>query len=448
MGLLETAVDPRTQSYLDAREATLAALAELETALDAAREGGGERAVTRHHARGKLLARERIELLVDRDSPLLELSPVAGWGTPTPVGAAVVTAIGVIEDRACVIVATDPTVRGGTTNAATLRKILRAQEIALQNRLPVVCLLESSGYEPAEHSEIFMLAGRVVAGFARLAAERIPTTGTFFGEIGSRSDKPIGDLTSLSGADLTSSFDYLIALAPRAGGRQLDHLAEDERDALRLTRQCVQRFPRGPRHRPGPVPPPLHDPEDLLAIPPTEPRELLGRILDGSEFDEVQPEYGGAVCAGWGTLHGHPVAVLANAIGAPGPAEAEKTTRLVKHAELSGTPLLFLRHGEQPAAGAETAITAAVADAAVPVLAVRVGSWHGPASVGSQARFRFAWPRADAALAAGPDGAGPAEPASALALSGQLDDDGVIDPRDTRTVLGFCLSVIQPEARR
>jgi acyl-CoA carboxylase subunit beta len=428
MGLLETAVDPRTQSYLDAREATLASLAQLETALDAAREGGGERAVTRHHARGKLLARERIELLVDRDSPLLELSPVAGWGTTTPVGAAVVTAIGVIEDRACVIIATDPTVRGGAVGAATLRKILRAQEIAHQNRLPVVSLIETTGYEPAEHSEIFMLTGRVVAGFARLTAARIPTTGTFFGE-----------LTSLCGADLTGSFDYLVALAPHAAGRHLDHLAEDERDALRLTRQCVQRFPRVASSPPVPVPPPAYDPEDLLAVPATEPREILGRLLDASEFDEVQPEYGTAVCAGWGTLHGHPVAALANATGVPGAEEAQKAGRLVRHAELSGTPLLVLRHGALPAAGTETAVTAAVTDAAVPVLAVRVGSWHGLASVSAQARFRFAWPRADAAL----DGPGSTDPASALYLSGQLDDDGVIDPRDTRTVLGFCLSVIR-----
>jgi acetyl-CoA carboxylase carboxyltransferase component len=437
MGLLETGVDPRAQSYLDAREAMLASLAELETALDSAREGGGEKAVTRHHARGKLLARERIELLVDRDSPLLELSPVAGWGTSTPVGAAVVTAIGVIEDRACVIIASDPTVRGGAVNAATLRKILRAQEIAHQSRLPLVGLIEATGYEPAEHSEIFMHTGRVVAGFARLAAARIPTAGTFF-----------GDLASRYGSDLAGSFDYLVALAPQAAGRPVDHLAEDERDALRLTRQCVLRFPVAGTagSRPGSAPPPTHDPDDLLAVPATEPREILGRILDSSEFDEVQPGYGGALCAGWGTLHGHPVAALANVTGPPGAEEADKAARLVRHAEATRTPLLFLRHGTLPAAGSEAAVTAAVTGVAVPVVTVRVGSWHGLASVGSQARFRFAWPNAHAALASAGSSDQPATPA--LYLSGQLDDDGVIDPRDTRTVLGFCLSVIQSGSRR
>jgi acetyl-CoA carboxylase carboxyltransferase component len=428
MALLETAVDPRAQSYLDARAAMLAALAELDTALDAAREGGGERAVTRHHARGKLLARERIELLVDRDSPLLELSPMAGWGTGTPIGAAVVTAVGVIEDRACLIIASDPTVRGGAVNAATLRKILRAQEIAHQNRLPVVGLIEATGYELAEHSEIFVHTGRVVAGFAQLSAARIPTVGTFFGDW----------------AELVGSFDQLVRLAPPAAGRPADHLAEDERDALRLTRHCVRRLPVEGGPAAGPAGQPVHDPEDLLAVPASEPREILARLLDSSEFDEVQPGYGTAVCAGWGTLHGHRVAVLADATGASRAEEVDKSARLVRHAEATRTPLLFLRHGSLPAAGAEAAVTAAVSGAAVPAVTVRVGGWHGLASVGTQARFRFAWPNAHAALA----GPGGSDPASALYLSGQLADDGIIDPRDTRTVLGFCLSVSLPGSRQ
>jgi acetyl-CoA carboxylase carboxyltransferase component len=135
----------------------------------------------------------------------------------------------------------------------------------------------------------------------------------------------------------------------------------------------------------------LCDPEDLLAVPATEPREILAR--------------------------------------------------LVRRAEAARTPLLFLRHGILPAAGAEAAVTTAVSGAAVPAVTVRVGGWHGPASVGTPARFRVAWPTAHAALSAGSD------PASALYLSGQLDDDGIIDPRDTRTVLGFCLSVSQPGTR-
>src|SRR5688572_33353170 len=138
MAVLDTAIDPRNPSYLQNRSAMLERLAELELALDAARGGGGEKYVTRHHARGKLLPRERIELLVDQDSPFLELSPVAAWGTDFPVGASVVAGIGVIEGVECMVVANDPTVRGGAVNPYSLRKTRRAGEIALANRLPLV----------------------------------------------------------------------------------------------------------------------------------------------------------------------------------------------------------------------------------------------------------------------------------------------------------------------
>src|SRR5690606_37669886 len=140
-----TALDPRAPSFVENRAAMLERLAELEAALDAARAGGGEKYVARHHKRGRLLPRERIELLVDRDSPFLELCPVAAWGSDYPVGAGVVTGIGVISGVECVIVANDPTVRGGAVNPYTLKKTARAGEIAAANRLPMVNLVESAG---------------------------------------------------------------------------------------------------------------------------------------------------------------------------------------------------------------------------------------------------------------------------------------------------------------
>jgi acetyl-CoA carboxylase carboxyltransferase component len=470
MGVLETTVDPRAQSYLDVRTATLSSLAELETGLDAAREGGGEREVTRHHARGKLLARERVELLVDRDSPLLELSPVAGWGTGGPVGAAVVTAVGMVADRPCVIMASDPTVRGGAVGTGTLQKVQRAQQIAQQNRLPLIGLLEANGTEPADQPGILGHAGEVVAGFARLASARIPTAAACF-----------GGSTWLAGVDLADSFDYLVGIRPAGGtgttwgtgmtggtggtgaaggnSRPVDHLAEDERDALRLTRRCVQRlcpgpslgsadldgghpppYPDGPDGGPAAVQLPRHDPEDLLAIPVTEPREILARVVDGSELDEDQPGYGPAVCAGWARVHGHPVAVLANAGPVSGAEEVGKVIRFVQRAESAGTPLLLLRHGTGLPSPAETAL----AGAAVPLLTLRVGPWQGVSAVAARARFRFAWPGAGVTPAGSPGEGHPGPAAeSALRRSGRLDDDGVIDPRDTRTVLGFCLWLVQ-----
>ena len=145
MTVLDTALDPRTPRYLERRSATLERLSRLETALDAARAGGGEKAVTRHHARGKLLPRERVEMLLDQDSPFLELSPEAAWGTEFPVGAGVVTGVGVVEGVECVIIATDPTVARNAVDPYPLEKIRRAARIASANRLPLVDLVESAG---------------------------------------------------------------------------------------------------------------------------------------------------------------------------------------------------------------------------------------------------------------------------------------------------------------
>jgi acyl-CoA carboxylase subunit beta len=433
MGTLDTAVDPRTQSYLDNRSAMLAALATLECAFDAAREGGGERAITRHHARGKLLARERIELLVDRDSPLLELSTVAGWGANAPVGAGVVTAIGVVADRPCVIIANDPTVRGGAVSGWGLKKILRAQQIAHHNRLPLVCLLEPGGVEPGDQSEIFLRGGQFLAGLARLGASRIPSVGVFFGP------RPAGVEVAAPG----DWFDYLIMLRGHATtSAPVDHLAEDDRDALRLTRRCARGF-----RQPPPVTgsseviPPRHDPEDLLAVPPADAHEIVSRILDGSEFEQAGPAYASAVCTGWGKVHGHPVAVLADAHGPVTDDDTRRVARFIRRAETAGVPLLFLRHGGPATPAAEATTVAAVAAAVVPVVTLRVGDWGGLPAVGAEARFRFAWPNTRGGLDL--TGGDPNTPgSSALYLSGRLDDDGLIDPRDTRTVLGFCLWII------
>lgn len=414
MGLLDTAVDHRAEPFRTARAEMLGALARLESALDAAREGGGERAVTRHHARGKLLARERIELLVDRDSPLLELCPVAAWGTGGPVGGGVVTAIGVVEDLPCLLIAHDPTVSNGGVDPVPgfPEKVRRALQIASQNRLPLLWLAEDARYDGA---------GDLQAGLAQVAA-CVPTIAAYFGA---------------PPATRTGPFDYAIALCGGAtrnrrdrAGDAVTHLADDERDALRLARQCVRR-PRGCRRAAAAVAvPPKHDPEGLLALPDADPREVLARILDGSEFDEIDGNSGGLVCAGWGEVHGQPVAVLADqpAVASPGNPAAGMwpAMRLVRLAARSGTPLLYLGQGAR-AAGP---LVAAVASAGVPLLAVRTGDDPGDAALAALARFRFGWP----------DRGSDAD----LAASGRLSDDGVIDPRDTRTVLGICRSVIHP----
>ena len=184
MPVLASAIDPASPEFRDNRSAMLERLGELDAALDTARAGGGAKYTERHHGRGKLLARERIELLVDRDAPFLELMPVAAFGSDMgaaagfPVGAGIVTGIGVVAGTPCMIVANDPTVRGGAVNPYTLKKTQRAGDIALANRLPMINLVESGGADLPSQAEIFIPGGRVFRDLTRFSAARIPTAST------------------------------------------------------------------------------------------------------------------------------------------------------------------------------------------------------------------------------------------------------------------------------
>ncbi|HZE48680.1 MAG TPA: carboxyl transferase domain-containing protein, partial [Jatrophihabitantaceae bacterium] len=181
MTALRSTVDAGSADFAANRDPMLAKLADIDAEHSKALAGGGPKYTERHHQRGKLLPRERIELLVDPDSPFLELSPLAAWGSDFAVGASVVTGVGVIEGVECMIVASDPTVRGGTSNPWTLRKSLRANEIALQNRLPLVSLVESGGADLPTQKEIFIPGGRGFRDLTRLSAAGIPTIALVFG---------------------------------------------------------------------------------------------------------------------------------------------------------------------------------------------------------------------------------------------------------------------------
>lgn len=181
MTVLPTGLDTASPEYAANRAALLDKLAELDAAHAKALEGGGEKYVERHRKRGKLLARERIELLVDEDSPFLELSPLAAWGSDYAVGASLVTGIGVVEGVECLITANDPTVRGGASNPWTLKKALRANEIAFANRLPAISLVESGGADLPSQKEIFIPGGALFRDLTRLSAAGIPTVAVVFG---------------------------------------------------------------------------------------------------------------------------------------------------------------------------------------------------------------------------------------------------------------------------
>src|SRR6201995_3757407 len=269
--VLRSAVDTSSDAYLANRKGQLAAIAALNEQLELARAGGGARYSQRHHDRGRLLARERLELLVDRDSPLLELSALAGWGTEFSVGASIVTGVGVVSGVECVLIAHDPTVRGGSMNPYTLRKNLRALEIARRNRLPVINLVESGGADLPTQSDLFVNAGKIFHDLTELSAMGIPTIALVFGN------------STAGGAYVPGLCDYAVLVDQQAkvflggpplvkmatgeesgdeelGGAEMhsrvsglaDYFAADELDCIRIGRQIVSELTWG-KLGPGPA---------------------------------------------------------------------------------------------------------------------------------------------------------------------------------------------------
>ncbi|MCL2732477.1 MAG: acyl-CoA carboxylase subunit beta [Actinomycetia bacterium] len=506
----------RGKDFAERRATMLDRLAEVAAAHAEALAGGGPKYQERHRGRGKLLARERIELLLDPDTPFLELSPLAGWGSDFTTGASLVTGIGVVEGVECLVTANDPTVRGGASNPWTLKKALRANEIAFANRLPVVSLVESGGADLPSQKEIFIPGGALFRDLTRLSAAGIPTVAVVFGN------------STAGGAYVPGMSDHVIMVKERSkvflggpplvkmatgeesddeelGGADMharvsglaDYFALDEPDALRTARRVVARLnwrKAGPDPRPSPRPP-LFDEEDLLGIvpgdlrTPFDPREVIVRVADGSEFDEFKPLYGPSLATGWAEVHGYPVGVLANAQGVLFSAESQKAAQFIQLANQRDIPLVFLHNTTGYMVGREyeqggiikhgSMMINAVSNSRVPHISVLMGASYGAGHYGMcgrayEPRFLFSWPSAKSAVM------GPAQLAgvlsivaqqSALAkgqaydeaadaalramveqqieaeslpmfLSGRLYDDGVIDPRDTRTVLGLCLSAV------
>jgi acyl-CoA carboxylase subunit beta len=515
------------------RVAMLEKLADLETEHAKAVGGGGQKYIERHHARGKLLPRERIELLVDEGSAFLELSPLAGWGSDFSVGASLVTGIGVVEGVECLITANDPTVKGGASNPWTVRKGFRAAQIAEENGLPTISLVESGGADLPTQKEIFIPGGRVFRDLTRASARRQPTVALVFGN------------STAGGAYVPGMSDYTVMVREQAkvflggpplvkmatgeesddeslGGAEMharvsglaDYLAADEHDAIRIGRRIVARLnwrkasgldsarpPSGAHPAVTWAEPDAH-PDGLLDLIPTDlkepfdPREVIVRICDGAgpgnerAFDEFKPLYGTSLVTGWARVHGRPIGILANAQGVIFSEEAQKATQFIQLANQVDVPLLFLHNTTGYMVGAEyeqggiikhgAQMINAVSNSKVPHLSVIMGASYGAGNYGMNGRaydprFLFTWPSAKSAVM------GPAQLAGVLSivaraaaeargeayddeadagmralieqsveeqslpffLSGMLYDDGVIDPRDTRTVLAICLSVIE-----
>lgn len=431
---LASALDPTSKTYQRDRAAMLAEIDRMNELGAQIIAAGGPRAVTRQRDRGRFLARERVDLLIDEDAPFLELSVFAGAHDPEDSpGGRMITGIGPVCRADCMIIANDATIKGGSLSPAAVTRQLRALEIAGLNRLPVVTLVETGGADLPRQAEIFVPGGRLFRQLSRLSAAGIPTISLVFGS------------STAGGAYLPGLSEYTVlvrdAAAVYLGGPPLvkmainedvddetlggadmhartsglaDYLAADELDALRIGRQIIADlgWHKASAVPQGPVEPPRYPAEELLGCASSEPkrtipiREVLARILDGSRFSEFKPLYGPMLVTGWGSLGGYPIGVLAND-GILFSAEAQKGAHFIQLANARDSPLLFVQnitgfmvgssaeHGGIIKDGAK--MINAVSNSAVPHLTLMVGASYGAGNYGMSGRaydprFVFTWP--------------------------------------------------------
>jgi len=526
MAVIATTADPRSEAFR-ANAARMAGLvAELRTTVEKVREGGGAVARKRHLDRGKLLPRERIRTLIDPASPFLEFSQLAAqgmYGEDIPA-AGIVTGIGRVAGRECVIVANDATVKGGTYYPLTVKKHLRAQQVAADNRLPCIYLVDSGGAFLPMQDEVFPDRehfGRIFYNQAQLSSRGIPQVAAVMGSctaggayVPAMSDETVivkdQGTIFLAGPPLVKAATGEVVTPEELGGGDVharvsgvvDHLATDDADALRIVRSIVSTL--GPRHAPPwqvvePREPEL-DPETLYDVVPTDPRtpydvrELISRVVDGSQLKEFKALYGTTLVCGFAHIWGHPVAILANN-GILFSESALKGAHFIELANARGIPLVFLQNISGFMVGREyenrgiakdgAKLVTAVACSVVPKFTVVVGGSFGAGNYGMcgrayDPRFLWMWPNARIsvmggeqaasvlatvrrdALAAARDGhsegrgdSWSAEDEEAFKApvraqyeaqgspyysTARLWDDGVIDPVDTRRVLGMGLA--------
>ncbi len=500
--VLPTHARPGTPEFAANAEAHAALVADLRERRARAALGGGERSRERHTARGKLLPRTRIDRLADPGSPFLELSPLAAEGLydGAAPGAGIVTGIVRVHGREVVVVANDATVKGGTYYPLTVKKHLRAQRAALENRLPCVYLVDSGGAFLPLQDEVFPDRehfGRIFFNQANMSAQGIPQIAAVMGSctaggayVPAMSDETVivrdQGTIFLGGPPLVKAATGEEVTAEELGGGELhaktsgvvDHLADDDDHALRIVRSIVGTLPEKPAApwAKQPADPPAVDPSTLYgAVPPdsrtpSDPREIVARIADGSRFHEFKAEYGTTVVTGFAHVHGHPVGIVANQ-GILFSASSLKAAHFVELCDQRGIPLLFLQNitgfmvGREYEAGGiakdGAKLVAAVSTTRVPKLTVIVGGSFGAGNYGMcgrayDPRFLWTWPNARISVMGGEQAAtvmtevGQPDVGAQLAeqyerqghpyyATARLWDDGVIDPLDTRRVVGLAL---------
>ncbi len=516
--ILDSRIDPRSPEFRTNADAMQALVADLRRLADTIRQGGGERARQRHLSRGKLLPRDRVRALVDPLSPFLELGQLAAhgmYGEDIP-SAGIITGIGRVSGRECMIVANDATVKGGTYYPVTVKKHLRAQEIAAQNRLPCIYLVDSGGANLPQQDEVFPDRehfGRIFFNQANMSAQGIAQIAVVMGSctaggayVPAMSDESIivrGQGTIfLGGPPLVKAATGEVVTAEELGGADVhsrtsgvtDHYAENDAHALGIARRIVANLntvkPSSLALRPPA--PPRYDPADVYGVVPTDwrrpydVREVIARLVDGSEFDEFKRLYGQTLVTGFAHLHGYPVGIVANN-GILFSESAQKGAHFIELCAQRGIPLVFLQNitgfmvGRKYESGGiakdGAKMVTAVATAAVPKFTVILGGSFGAGNYGMcgraySPRFLFMWPNARISVMGGEQAASvlaqvrrdgmeargqtwPAEDEDAFKApireqyetqghpyyaSARLWDDGVIDPADTRRVLGLAIS--------
>lgn len=527
---IKSNLDTNSEEFSQNKEMMLDKISFLDELLDKAKLGGG----THHHERlakrGKMPVRERVFNLLDPDTPFLEIAPFAAYGTEFTVGGGCVCGIGVVAGTECVIFANDPSVLAGAMTVYVGEKWNRAMEIARVNRLPYINFVESAGGDlrmgtgkkgdqppvaPTIGHTHFAATGRFFYDMTELSKMRIPVISVVFGS------------STAGGAYQPGMSDYNIFVKDQAkvflagpplvkmatgeesddetlGGAKMhsevsglsDYLAEDEMDAIRLCRNVVSHLHW---EKEGMEPTlvgdePTLDPEELLGLvdedlkSPLDIREVIGRIVDGSRFEEYKPLYGKTMICGWSMMHGYPVGIVGNN-GPIYPESAEKAATFIQLCNKRNMPIIFLQNVTGFLVGKDferqaiikkgSQLINAVSNSTVPHITIIVGSSYGAGTYAMSGKaydnkFTFLWPTAKIAVMGPKQIAGvmsivrrgqaarkgekfdekadaeivkmvenAAEQMSlGLVASSMITDDGIIDPRDTRTIIGFCLSVI------
>ncbi|MBT5389073.1 MAG: methylcrotonoyl-CoA carboxylase [Porticoccaceae bacterium] len=518
MAMIKTKVDPRTTEFAANAKAMLSQVNDLNTVLKTIYQGGGEKACARHTSRGKLLPRERIQNLLDPGSPFLELSALAAMNVyaESVPAAGIITGIGRVSGQECMLVANDATVKGGSYYPLTVKKHLRAQAIAAENHLPCIYLVDSGGANLPHQDEVFPDRdhfGRIFFNQANMSARNIPQIAAVMGSctaggayVPAMADESIivkdQGTIFLAGPPLVKAATGEVVTAEELGGGDVhcrtsgvaDHLANNDHHALDLARRAVARLNR--------VKPingdireavePAYDSREIYGVVPADARksydvrEVIARVVDGSDFDEFKALYGTTLVCGFARISGYPVGIVANN-GILFGESAQKGTHFIELCAQRKIPLVFLQNitgfmvGKQyennGIAKHGAKMVTAVATANIPKFTIIIGGSFGAGNYGMcgrayDPRFMFMWPNARISVMGGEQAAGvlaqvtrdkyerdgrnwsaedEAEYKQPIIdsyehqghpyfASARLWDDGVIDPADTRMVLGLAIA--------